>query len=87
VSGGMFYNISVPAVADDPPLNDEWHATTFVDYLETAIRGGLPWIGALPRTLVANFTAHQWHRELTKSLERTREGHVSCRCERAGPPA
>lgn len=43
VSGGMWYNISVPAVADDPPLNDEWHQTTFVDYLELAARwGGFP---------------------------------------------
>jgi hypothetical protein len=49
VSGGMFYNISVPAVADDPPLNDEWHATTFVDYLETAIRwGGFPGLARSP---------------------------------------
>lgn len=43
VSGGMWYNLSVPAVADDPPLNDEWHQTTFVSYLELAVRwGGFP---------------------------------------------
>jgi hypothetical protein len=44
VSGGMFYNISVPAVADDPPLNDERrHRTTFVKYLEIALSyGGFP---------------------------------------------
>jgi hypothetical protein len=49
VSGGMFYNISVPSVADDPPLNDEWHTTTFVDYLETAIHwGGFPGLARSP---------------------------------------
>jgi hypothetical protein len=43
VSGGMWYNLSVPAVADDPPLNDEWHHTTFVSYLELAVQwGGFP---------------------------------------------
>ena len=44
VSGGMFYNVSVPAVADDPPLNDERrHHTTFVRYLEIALTyGGFP---------------------------------------------
>ena len=41
VSGGMWYNLSVPAVADDPPLNDEWHGTTFVNYLELAVS----WVG------------------------------------------
>jgi hypothetical protein len=42
-SGGMWYNLSVPAVADDPPLNDERHRTTFVTYLELAVRwGGFP---------------------------------------------
>ena len=43
VSGGMYYNVSMPAVADDPPLNDERHRTTFVSYLELAVRwGGFP---------------------------------------------
>lgn len=43
VSGGMWYNLSVPAVADDPPLNDERHRTTFASYLELAVRwGGFP---------------------------------------------
>jgi len=43
VSGGMWYNLSVPAVADDPPLNDEWHYTTFVGYLELALQwAGFP---------------------------------------------
>ena len=43
VSGGMWYNVSVPAAADDPPLNDEWHRTTFVAYLELAVQwAGFP---------------------------------------------
>lgn len=43
VSGGHWYNVDVPALADDPPLNDEWHETTFVEYLEIALRwGGFP---------------------------------------------
>ena len=43
VSGGMWYNLSVPAVGDDPPLNDEPHRTTFVSYLELAVKwGGFP---------------------------------------------
>jgi hypothetical protein len=49
VSGGMWYNLSVPAVADDPPLNDEWHETTFVNYLELAVRwGGFPGLERCP---------------------------------------
>jgi hypothetical protein len=49
VSGGMWYNLSVPAVADDPPLNDEWHQTTFVSYLELAVRwGGFPGLERCP---------------------------------------
>ena len=43
VSGGMWYNLRVPAAADDPPLNDEPHRTTFVNYLELAARwAGFP---------------------------------------------
>lgn len=43
VSGEMWYNISVPAVTDDPPLNDEWHKTTFLNYLEIAVKwAGFP---------------------------------------------
>lgn len=43
VSGGMWYNIDVPATGDDPRLNDEPHATTFVPYLELAVAcGGFP---------------------------------------------
>lgn len=49
VSGGMWYNMDVPAVADDPPLNDERHRTTFVSYLELAVRwGGFPGLDRCP---------------------------------------
>jgi hypothetical protein len=42
-SGGMWYNMSVPGAADDPLLNDEWHHTTFVTYLELVIQwAGFP---------------------------------------------
>ena len=45
----MWYNVSVPAVADDPPLNDEWHRTTFVSHLELAVRwGGFPGLERCP---------------------------------------
>jgi hypothetical protein len=53
VSGGMYYNISVPAVAADPPLNDEWHKTTFVSYLEIA----LMWAG-FPG--LSRHSGHNW---------------------------
>src|SRR5688500_8154722 len=50
VSGGMWYNVSVPALADDPPLNDERHRTTFVSYLELAVRwGGFPGLDQCPQ--------------------------------------
>jgi hypothetical protein len=50
VSGGMWYNVSIPAVADDPPLNDEWHATTFVNYLEIALKwAGFPGLERHPK--------------------------------------
>jgi hypothetical protein len=46
VSGGMWYNVDCPAVADDPPLNDERHAVTFTEYLGIAFRcGGFPGLG------------------------------------------
>ena len=48
-SGGMWYNVSVPAVADDPPLNDDWHGTTFVSCLERAVRSaGFPGLSSCP---------------------------------------
>jgi len=54
VSGGMFYNITVPATADDPPLNDEWHKTTFLNHIDIAIRfGGFPGLAHSPN--------HTWH--------------------------
>jgi hypothetical protein len=43
VSGGMWYNVNCPAIADDPPLNDERHATTFIGFLEIALQwAGFP---------------------------------------------
>lgn len=62
VSGGMWYNVTVPSVADDPPLNDEWHQTTFVAYLEEAVR----WAG-FPGLCYCE--AHSWPvAELTKGI-------------------
>jgi hypothetical protein len=62
VSGGMWYNVSVPAVADDPPLNDEWHRTTFVSYMELALQcGGFPGL--------TRCASHSWPiAELTRNL-------------------
>lgn len=49
VSGGPEYCISVPAVAADPPLNNEWHKTTFVNYLEIALTwAGFPGLSRYP---------------------------------------
>jgi hypothetical protein len=49
VSGGMWYNVSVPAVADDPPLNDEPHHITLVAYLELAVQwAGFPGLADCP---------------------------------------
>jgi hypothetical protein len=49
VSGGMWYNVSVPAVADDPLLNDEWNHTTLVGYLELAVQwAGFPGLSRCP---------------------------------------
>jgi len=49
MSGGMWYNVSVPAAADDPPLNDEWHRTTFVRYLGLAVQwAGFPGFAQCP---------------------------------------
>lgn len=50
VSGGMWYNVNVPAVADDPPLNDEPHETTFMAYLGIALQlGGFPGLDWYPQ--------------------------------------
>lgn len=49
VSGGMGYDLTVPAIADDPPLNDEWHHATFVAYLELALQwAGFPGLSHCP---------------------------------------
>jgi len=49
VSGGMWYGIAVPGQEPDPPLLEEWHHTTFLDYLEIAIRfGGFPGLERCP---------------------------------------
>jgi hypothetical protein len=62
VSGGMWYNVSVPALADDPPLNDEWHRTTFVDYLEETLK----WAGF---SALCDCKEHSWPVDaLTKGL-------------------
>ena len=53
VSGGMFYNISIPAITDDPPLNEEWHQTTFLNYLEIAVK----WAGFLG---LERYPNHTW---------------------------
>lgn len=39
-SGGMWYNVSCPGTSDDPPINDERHHVTFLNYLELALRRG-----------------------------------------------
>lgn len=42
-SGGGPYNIALPNPAIDAPLLDEWHNTTFVNYLRICFRwGGMP---------------------------------------------
>lgn len=49
VSGGMWYGVALPNQEPDPPLLEEWHHTTFLDYLETAIRfGGFPGLERCP---------------------------------------
>jgi hypothetical protein len=49
VSGGGCYNLTVPAIADDPPLNDEPHSTSFIGHLELALRwGGFPSLDRCP---------------------------------------
>jgi hypothetical protein len=49
VSGGMWYNLSVPALEEDPLLNDEPHGTTLLSYLELAVEfGGFPGLQNCP---------------------------------------
>lgn len=53
LSGGMWVSVSVPAVADDPPLNDAGHDSTFLGVLENAIQwGGFPGLSSC--------AAHSW---------------------------
>lgn len=43
VSGGMWYGVEVPNERDDPALLEEWHHTTFVEYLRLCFGwGGFP---------------------------------------------
>jgi hypothetical protein len=58
----MWYNVSVPAAADDPPLNDEWHRMTFVNHLVIAVLwGGFPGL--------ARYPGHTWpFEELTRGF-------------------
>jgi hypothetical protein len=45
VSGGPFYRLDVPNAAIDGILENEWHQTTFVEYLRVCFRaGGFPGI-------------------------------------------
>jgi hypothetical protein len=43
VSGGMWYGVPVPSEHPDPPLLEEPHNTTFMNYLQIALNwGGFP---------------------------------------------
>jgi len=43
VSGGPPYSISIPAIADDPPLNETPVTEKFIEHIEHALRfGGFP---------------------------------------------
>lgn len=43
VSGGMWYGIPIPYESPDPPLLEERHNTSFLNYLEIALHwGGFP---------------------------------------------
>jgi len=49
VSGGPPYSVSVPAVADDPPLNGTPSPETFLQHVENALRfGGFPGLEQCP---------------------------------------
>jgi hypothetical protein len=50
ISGGMWYNIVLPNAAVDAQLADEWHHTTFVNYLRICFRwAGLPGLERVPK--------------------------------------
>lgn len=62
VSGGMWYGIEIPNSKNDPPLLEEWHGTTFTEYLKTCFKwGGFP---GLERCKKNNWPVD----ELTKGL-------------------
>ncbi len=43
VSGGMWYGIALPDESEDPILLEEWHETTFLNYLELCVKcAGFP---------------------------------------------
>lgn len=49
ISGGSPYSIAIPNASADARLRDEWHNTTFVNYLRIAFRfGGFPGFERLP---------------------------------------
>jgi hypothetical protein len=49
VSGGSPYSVAVPAIADDPPLNDTPSPETFLEHIENALRfGGFPGLADCP---------------------------------------
>ena len=53
VSGGGCYYLSMPAINDDPILEEEPNQTTFVNYLERAVRwGGFPGL--------QRYAGHRW---------------------------
>jgi hypothetical protein len=64
ISGGAPYSIALPNASIDAPLLDEWHATTFVDYLRICFRwGGFPGLARIPDNerpidLIAQLTAN-----------------------------
>ena len=63
VSGGMWYGIAIPDSCEDPPLLEERHQTTFINYLEICIR----WAGFPGLELCTN--QHTWPvKELTRGL-------------------
>lgn len=49
VSGGAPYSVSVPAVADDPPLNWTPSPETFLEHIDNALKfGGFPGLADCP---------------------------------------
>jgi hypothetical protein len=54
VSGGMWYGIAMPDPAEDPPLLEERHQTTFLSYLDICV----DWAGFPGLELYADH--HNW---------------------------